>query len=313
MSSASFEISPRPVRYLELLARAVAHVDEHLDADLSAEALAERAAMSRHHFHRIFRAYFGTTVQGYVTWRRLQRACELLAEGDRPVLEVALAVGYESAQALAKAMRRELDTTPTAVRAGQVPHWQRLFDRRPGATLTHPQGDTMLKPQLVDAPAMSVLTATGRGMSCGDMGQAAQQAFGELWPAIAAAGLQARAQSCLALFPDQPTSDDDPQCRLLGGAVFDLALAERSGASARPDIALSGTLAWWEVPAGRYAVFTHVGPYSTLHATWTAIYRDWVPATGHALRDVPAFELYVNDPTCTPPEQLRTDIYVPLQ
>jgi len=67
------------------------------------------------------------------------------------------------------------------------------------------------------------------------------------------------------------------------------------------------------VPAGRHAVFTHMGPYSTLHATWRAIYRDWLPATGHALRDAPPFELYVNDPRDTPPEQLRTDIYIPLQ
>lgn len=304
----------RPVRYLELLARAVAHVDANLDGDLGVEALAERAAMSRHHFHRIFRAYFGTTVQGYVTWRRLQRACELLAAGDRPVLEVALEVGYESAQALAKAMRRELDTTPTAVRAGDVPAWQRLFDRRPSAPWSPPQeGERfMLKPQLVDAPAFPVLTTTGRGMRAGDMSLAAQQAFGELWARLGEAGLGSRAWSCLALFPDQPAGDDDQQCRLLGGAVFDYSLAERRGTPARPDIELAGTLAWQEVPAGRYAVFTHVGPYSGLHDTWDAIYRDWLPATGHALRDVAPFELYVNDPSKTPPEQLHTDIYIPL-
>lgn len=304
----------RPVRYLELLARAVAHVDANLDGDLGVEALAERAAMSRHHFHRIFRAYFGTTVQGYVTWRRLQRACELLAEGDKPVLEVALEVGYESAQALAKAMRRELDTTPTAVRAGDAPAWQRLFDRRPpSAPWSLPQGERfMLKPQLVDAPAFPVLTTTGRGMRAGDMSLAAQQAFGELWARLGQAGLANRACSCLALFPDQPDGDDDQQCRMLGGAVFDYSLAERSGTPARPDIELAGTLAWHEVPAGRYAVFTHIGPYSGLHDTWDAIYRDWLPATGHALRDVPPFELYVNDPSKTPPEQLRTDIYLPL-
>lgn len=305
-----------PVRYLDLLARAKAHIDANLDGDLGADTLADQAAMSRHHFHRMFRAYFGTSVQGYVTWRRLRRACELLAGGEMAVLEVALTVGYDSAQALAKAMRRELDTTPSAVRSGQAaPHWQRLFDRRNASFTPSPSGDSMLKPQLIDIPALAVLTTTGRGMDRGDMSRAAQQAFGELMPALDAAGLQPRALSCLALFPDLPAGEDDQYCRLLGGVVFDCALhgGEPRGLPAQPDLPLTGSLAWWYLPASRYAVFTHLGTYAGLHAVWTAIYREWLPATGYALRDVPPFELYVNSAETTPPAQLRTDIYIALQ
>jgi len=36
-------------------------------------------------------------------------------------------------------------------------------------------------------------------------------------------------------------------------------------------------------------------------------------ATGDALRDTPPFEDCVNDPQTTPPDQLRTDLYAPLQ
>jgi AraC family transcriptional regulator len=114
-----------PVRYLNLLARAKAHIGAHLEGDLSRRRAAPRRLSTR------LAGGTGTPVPDYVTWRRLRQACELLAGGERAVLEVALAVGYDSAQALAKAMRRELDTTPSAVRSGQAaPHWQRLFDRR---------------------------------------------------------------------------------------------------------------------------------------------------------------------------------------
>ena len=113
-------------RHTALLARALAHVDAHLDQPLPAPALADVAAMSRHHFHRLFQAYLGCSVGDYVTTRRLQRAGALLLSGPEPVLEIALAVGYDSAQALAKAMRRELDTTPTAVRHGDTTAWQHL-------------------------------------------------------------------------------------------------------------------------------------------------------------------------------------------
>ena len=300
-----------PIHYLDLLSRAVAHIDAHLGEPLDGDALAERAAMSRYHFHRIFRAYFGTTVAGYVTWRRLQRACELLSADPTSVLDVAVAVGYDSAQALAKAMRRELDTTPSAVRAGAAPAWQRLFDRRADTRL--PDGDPLLKPRLTEAPALWVLTATGRGKDDGDMSRAAQQALAELRPTIDRAGLWPRMRTCLAMFPDEPQGPDDQAARMWLGVVFDHALSTREGIPARVDVPLSGTLAWREIPAGRHAVFTHLGPYSTLHLAWTAIYRDWLPATGYALRDTPPFEHYVNDATTVAPDAVRTDLYMPLQ
>jgi AraC family transcriptional regulator len=60
-------------------------------------------------------------------------------------------------------------------------------------------------------------------------------------------------------------------------------------------------------------VFAHAGPYDGLHDLWKSIYRHWVPATGFRLRDVPGFDLYLNDPRDTPPAQLRTELYLPVE
>jgi AraC family transcriptional regulator len=299
------------VRYLDLLSPVVAYIDSHLADPLDGDLLADQAAMSRFHFQRIFRAYFGTTVAGYVTWRRLRRACELLAGDPGSVLDVALAVGYDSSQALAKAMRRELDTTPTAVRAGAEPGWQRLFDRRSAQPPT--VNDQPLYPLLVDVAELSVLTATGRGMEGGSMFRAAEQAFAELKPVIEGAELSPRARSWIGIVPDEPQGPDDESMRLLIGAIFDHSLSDRDGLCTRPPCPVTGTLAWHQLPAGRYAVFTHLGPYRQLHLTWIAIYRDWLPATGYALRDAPPFEHYLCDPLTTAPEKQRADIYIPLQ
>ena len=46
------------------------------------------------------------------------------------------------------------------------------------------------------------------------------------------------------------------------------------------------------IPAQHYAVFTHRGDASTLHATWAAIWGDWLPRSGHRMANTPEFELY---------------------
>ena len=302
------------VRYLDLLSRAVQHVDAHLGERLGAETPARCAAMSMQHFLRLFRACFGTTVAGYVTWRRLQHACELLGAGGEPVPGVALSVGHESAQALAKAMRRELGTTPTAVRRGAAPSWQKLFERRNALPDPIKSADRqMLKPLMIEIPEVTVLTATGRGIDSGSMSRAAAQGFGELMRAVAAAGLSQRIGSCVAVMPDEPEHPEDQQARMWCGVVLDPALVHRQGRRTPPPIELGGSLAWRTVPGGRCAMLTHIGPCDSLHTLWTAIYRDGLPATGYPLRDTPPFEDCVNDPKATPPDQLRTDICVPLQ
>jgi len=308
-----------PDRHARLIGRALAHLEAHLDARLDADVLADRAALSRHHFHRVFQAHVGCSVGAYVTWRRLPLACALLASGREPVLEIALQVGYESAQALAKAMRRELDTTPGAVRRGDAAAWTNLLQPwRPDAatttleptlqptrfcTLPRPDGAT---------PPMVALTATARGMVDHTMTRAAQQAFGELMDAVGRAGLMPGIASCIALVPDDPQGPDDAHCRYVAGVVFGHNLANGEGHCARPDIPLSGSLAWWTIAPGRHAVFTHRGPYDTLHRSWDAIYRDWLPGSGLALRDAPPLELVLTDPSRTAPADLLTELWIPV-
>lgn len=164
-------------------------------------------------------------------------------------------------------------------------------------------------------PGLVALTATARGMVNRTLTRAAQQAFGELMPALQRSGLYNRAWSWLALCPDDAQGPDDPNCRYVAGVVFGYAMATGEGQGEQPPpetLPLSGTLAWQPLAAGRYAVFTHIGPYSELHRVWAAIYGDWLPASGETLRDTPPMELMLNSPQDTAPEALRTEIWVPI-
>ena len=66
------------------------------------------------------------------------------------------------------------------------------------------------------------------------------------------------------------------------------------------------------IPGGDYAVTTHFGPYQKLGETYTKLLGQWLPRSGRELRPAPCFEVYLNDPQSTEPEDLLTDIYAPL-
>lgn len=303
------------LRYLRLLGRAASYADAHLDAPLDATVLAAQAAMSRHHFHRMFHACFGLTVGSYVTWRRLQRACEQLTHTRTPVLDIAVSVGFGSAQALAKAMQRELAVTPSAVRRGQSVRWSDWLgrQRRAEVPLSARSGRALVKPSWRALPDLVVLTATGQGMKDGHMTAAVEQGFRELMPALQAAALVPSVSRCLSLLLDAPQGPDDPHCRMLTGALFGYDPYRGKGSVAMPAIPLTASLQWFDIPAGDHAVFLHVGPYQGLSDLWTAIYRHWVPTTGHRLRDAPSFDLYLDDPRTTPAEHVRTALYLPIE
>ncbi len=72
-----------------------------------------------------------------------------------------------------------------------------------------------------------------------------------------------------------------------------------------------GDLKRGEIPAGRYASCVHTGPYNEVEKAYTAL-TAWMEAEGHVPTGV-AYEIYLNDPEETPPDQLLTEILFPLK
>ena len=67
------------------------------------------------------------------------------------------------------------------------------------------------------------------------------------------------------------------------------------------------------IAAGRYARATHTGPYEGLGDAWARLMGEWLPRSGHRVGDGVAYELYRNNPTQVPREQLITDLFVPIK
>jgi transcriptional regulator GlxA family with amidase domain len=105
--------------------RARDFAEASLDRPLALNDLARAACLSPFHFHRSFAAVLGETPRAYVARRRLERARELIATTDRPIGEIALALGFASAASFATTFRRHFGQAPASARRGgwAAPSW----------------------------------------------------------------------------------------------------------------------------------------------------------------------------------------------
>ncbi len=96
--------------------RVTEYIDAHLDRELSLAELAAVAGFSLSHFKLLFRRTSGFPVHRYVVRRRVERARQLLLDGELPMRDVALAAGFAHQSHMARCMREMLGTTPTKLR-----------------------------------------------------------------------------------------------------------------------------------------------------------------------------------------------------
>ncbi|MHB1134443.1 MAG: GyrI-like domain-containing protein [Chloroflexota bacterium] len=66
-----------------------------------------------------------------------------------------------------------------------------------------------------------------------------------------------------------------------------------------------------ELPAGRYATCVHAGPYNELGMTYEALTK-YMAEQGQQPVGV-AYEVYLNDPQTTPPQDLQTQVLFSLK
>ena len=100
---------------------------------------------------------------------------------------------------------------------------------------------------------------------------------------------------------------DDPEVTPADKVRCDCCVTVGKGAQPEGEIGIQ------TLEGGECAVLTHVGPYRQLGESYRWLFGTWLPSSGRETRHAPAFEIARNSPENTPPEQLRTDIYLPLE
>lgn len=90
-----------------------------------------------------------------------------------------------------------------------------------------------------------------------------------------------------------------------GNATLEVALPVSN------DIEGSDEFRLYEIPGGRMAKIIHKGPYNEIGPTYEKLFA-WVHQNQKKIVG-PLREIYISDPTTTPPEDILTEIYAPIE
>ncbi len=99
-----------------IVSQAIRYIEDNLDGKLELDDVAAALHYSKFHLHRMFTKTVGLTIHEYAGRRQLTEAAKLLAFSRKPIIEIALASGYESQQAFTGIFKAMYKTSPAEFR-----------------------------------------------------------------------------------------------------------------------------------------------------------------------------------------------------
>jgi AraC family transcriptional regulator len=290
--------------YGERILRVLVHIQQHLDHALDLDELAGIAHFSPFHFHRIFRGMVGEAVQEHIRRLRLERAAYRLKCGTQPITHVAFDAGYDAHEAFTRAFKAVFGQSPSAFREQHRPL---RMPPVPSGVHYDPEGRLdEFEAIRVEEATMEVRIENVQPMRVAFVRHVGPyDQVGRTWQKLCTwAGMRGLFGPNTQLFG---ISHDDPDVTPPDKLRYDACIVVSDAVQPEGEVGVQ------EVAGGRYAVAMHRGPYSKFGETYAALLGQWLPARGHEPVSSPCLEFYRNNPNTTAPEDLLTDIYVPLR
>lgn len=288
--------------YVSRIMHVLMHIQRNLDEEMSLEELSKKAHFSQFHFFRIFRALVGESVKEHIRRLRLERAAANLKFSDKAVIDIAFDAGYQTHEAFSRAFKIAFSCSPSEFRTNNalVPqigkagvHYKNNVQEKDIIILI---GDEQMNVEIKTIEPMRVAFVRHVGPYDG---------VGEAWEKICTQlgieGYLGNQSRFIGI------SYDDPDVTAPEKLRYDACITVGDNFVPTDDIAVQ------TVGGGDYAVTTHIGPYEKLGETYSKLYGQWLVRSGRELRSEPCMEFYLTDPDNTDPEDLITDICMPLK
>lgn len=274
--------------YVERVNRAIDHIVRNLAQPLRLEDVSAAACFSPFHFHRVFKALLGETLNQFVRRQRLERALYLMSHAPRRSLtEVALDCGFASSSDFSRSFKQRYGLAPSlfdlaTFRNTRREEFERVLSNQAGASrctaLPAGQNPDGFEVRLRDLPARTV-------------------AYIRVLDPYREGVAQAACERLLAWALERGLADgqwlgymwDEPEIVALAHCRYDVALVT-------DEVEPAGEIGRFVFPPMRVAEVVLSGDIALETRAIDWLYKTWLPHSGYVPDDQPAFEAWVGRP-----------------
>jgi len=285
--------------YIRRINKSLEYIENHLDHPIQLDDIARASHFSSYHFHRMFHAMVGETVNDYVSRKRMEKAISrLVCKPELSITEVAEAGGFSSAANFAKAFKLYFGTSPSELRNAkskksnigklyskygkafnpqdlysQFVTQSAVFDRNKLEELL-----MMIKVKEQQEKQIAYLTAP-KGYELDSIFATWDKIVN--WAVLK--GIECNKQTRFAICHDNPVITPEDKCR------YDAAIEISS------DVEVFSPYHRSVIPAGKYAIAYYKDEAAKISNFMTELCSHWFPSSGYEPDDYPPVFNYLND------------------
>ena len=315
--------------YTSRINRVIDYIEKNIDKDLSLEGLAKVAIFSPFHFHRIFRAMVGETLNHFIQRIRVEKAAaQLIVNPKKSITEIAFDCGFSGSASFARVFKETFNMSASEWREEVYLKDSKIrkTNSKEGQTLGkiwkdsfvssyYIEGETQnqiwritmknknqIKVEVKEMPGFHVAYVRHRGPYKGDS-ELFEGLFNKLMKWAGPRGLLRFPETqVLTVYHDDPKITEEDKLRL------------SACIKVPEDTPVEGEVGKMDVPGGKFAVgrFELAGSEEYEEA-WNLVFGGWLPESGYQPDDRLCYELYQNDPKEHPEGIHIVDICLPVK
>jgi len=288
--------------YAQRINKVIDYLRGNLHRSVKLAELAKVACFSEFHFHRIFGALSGETLNSFTNRLRLEKAARLLRYSDRSLTAIALDCGFSSSATFSRAFRSGYDTSPSQFRkSGEIKKskiCKVLFqDQDYDLPMSAEEKRAAFPVRLIDVPERQIAYIRVTNAFEGDRVLTAFKTMIE-W---------AKAQDIFSQGILFGMTVDDPHVTPKHLYRYEVCLA-----SSFPFECPKG-MSKLKMPAMRYAVTKVSGDLRTVATAWDYIYRNWLIRSAYEPEHAPALEVFLEKENATDWSHCELELCLPVR
>ncbi len=282
--------------YVEQINKVQDYIENHLEEPLTIEQLSQIANFSEYHFQRIYGFMTGESLYGFIKRIRLEKAAYmLLSDKKRPIIDIAMSVGFCSQSSFAKAFKSQYGVSGSSYRKTDG-----TFKKTDFVGQYLKERDITIEPLNIEIrkeKAIKLIYTRYMGPYKGDS-ELFSDLFNKLYQWADQRKLISTSSRWFVIYHDFGNETNEDQLRLSVCMSVDR------------NVAVNGDIGILNFHEGQYAVGSFMVEPNEYGKAWYYMYGKWLPTSGYKPDDRFSLEHY---PIVEEREGKRlVEIYIPI-